>query len=361
MKNVIFLLAAVIALSACSELELGSHLAKNIPFPSDGGDATGDFKVGNPYKIKGRTYYPSEKYDHSEVGIASWYGPGFHGKMTANGEIFNRNELTAAHRTLQMPSMVRVTNLRNGKSLVVRVNDRGPFAHDRVIDLSERAAELLGFKRDGTTKVRIDILEKESRIVASAAKRGISTKGSEISVNRRESIADLASHAPKPMSKPGGTWDDDRDNNIQHVAVAQKSTPHPVEMAYLPPLNPANRPVTPYQGRQGRSSPPSVSEARSFDNMVLRKAAVNKKPSPRPVAAARDIYVQAGAFSNEDNAMTMKTALYSVSEPVNVYRSVDAGKILYRVKIGPVSTVEKANEILSMLNRQGRDAKIVAN
>ena len=118
----------------------------------------GKYKVGNPYQIKGVWYYPKESFDHVETGIASWYGRQFHLKKTANGEIFDMNELTAAHRTLQMPSFVQVTNLENGRSLKLRVNDRGPFAHGRIIDVSRRAAQLLGFERQGTARVRVQIL-----------------------------------------------------------------------------------------------------------------------------------------------------------------------------------------------------------
>jgi rare lipoprotein A len=184
MKRLFLSVMILCGLSACSELELGSHIAKKTVFANNQERPTGYFKVGTPYKIKGRTYRPKEKYQYSETGIASWYGPGFHGKMTANGEIFDQNEFTAAHRTLQMPSMVRVTNLENGKSIILRVNDRGPFAHNRVIDLSKRAAESIDMIRHGTARVRVDVLEKPSRQVASAARRGLSTRGTEIALNR---------------------------------------------------------------------------------------------------------------------------------------------------------------------------------
>jgi rare lipoprotein A len=151
-----------VLLSGCTETQYVAHLAKQIPFPTDTPKTTGYYKVGNPYEIKGRQYRPQESFDHVETGIASWYGPNFHGKKTANGEIFNENELTAAHRTLQMPSLVRVTNLENGKSLILRVNDRGPFAHDRVIDVSKKASELLGFRTQGTAKVRVEVIPEES-------------------------------------------------------------------------------------------------------------------------------------------------------------------------------------------------------
>lgn len=132
------------------------------PVVGDGGY----YKVGSPYKILGVEYYPTVDYEHVETGVASWYGPKFHGKLTANGEIFDQEILTAAHRTLPMPSYVEVTNLANNKYIILRVNDRGPFAHDRVIDLSKRAAELLGFANEGTANVEVRILPAESLAAA---------------------------------------------------------------------------------------------------------------------------------------------------------------------------------------------------
>jgi rare lipoprotein A (peptidoglycan hydrolase) len=122
----------------------------------------GYFKIGTPYNISGSSYFP-ENYDNfEEVGTSSWYGAEFHGKETANGEIYNSGEMTAAHRTLPLPSMVRVTNLNNGKSVIVRVNDRGPFAKNRVIDVSEKAAEVLGFKNIGTADVKVELLRSDT-------------------------------------------------------------------------------------------------------------------------------------------------------------------------------------------------------
>lgn len=120
--------------------------------------AGGIYKIGTPYQIMGSWYYPRENPNYNEVGIASWYGSKFHGRRTANGEIFDMNLLTAAHPTLPMPVRARVTNLENGKSIIVRINDRGPFAKDREIDLSRKAAEVLGFRDKGTTQVRVQYL-----------------------------------------------------------------------------------------------------------------------------------------------------------------------------------------------------------
>lgn len=113
-------------------------------------------QVGKPYKIKGRWYHPKEDPDYVDVGSASWYGDAFHGRLTANGEVYDMTHLTAAHPTMPLPSYARVTNLKNGNSVMVRVNDRGPFAHDRLIDLSKRAAELLDYKSAGVAKVKVE-------------------------------------------------------------------------------------------------------------------------------------------------------------------------------------------------------------
>ncbi|MDA9230589.1 septal ring lytic transglycosylase RlpA family protein [Alphaproteobacteria bacterium] len=120
--------------------------------------AGGIYKIGTPYKIENLWYYPQEDATYDNIGTASWYGAKFDGRRTANGEIFDMDLLTAAHPTLPMPVRARVTNLENGRSVVVRVNDRGPFAKDREIDMSRRAAEVLGFKEQGTARVRVQYL-----------------------------------------------------------------------------------------------------------------------------------------------------------------------------------------------------------
>lgn len=125
----------------------------------------GTYKIGKQYTIKGKTYTPNKVINYNKTGIASWYGvnDGCHGRKTANGDKYNRNLLSAAHPTLPLPSLVKVTNLKNNKSLIVMVNDRGPFAKNRIIDVSEKAAKLLSFKTAGLTKVRVQYLHKETR------------------------------------------------------------------------------------------------------------------------------------------------------------------------------------------------------
>jgi rare lipoprotein A len=126
------------------------------PVPKGGGT----YRVDKPYTVGGRIYVPEEDPTYREEGMASWYGDDFHGRQTANGEVFDMTSLTAAHPTLPMPCYARVTNLGNGKSLIVRVNDRGPYHGNRLIDVSNRAAELLEFKGNGVARVRVEYVAR---------------------------------------------------------------------------------------------------------------------------------------------------------------------------------------------------------
>lgn len=193
-KNLFYglLLSAAVLLSGCSTSQK-VHLASRItqttingwkPQTETDGEWTWDkpsplqvrpsphFKVGRPYLVKGRKYYPTESYNYRETGIASWYGPGFHGRLTANGEVFDMHKVSAAHKTLQLPCVVKVTNLENGRMLQVRVNDRGPYHQNRVIDLSRAAADKLGVLRKGTAKVKVEVLSKPSQHLTMLAKQG---------------------------------------------------------------------------------------------------------------------------------------------------------------------------------------------
>jgi rare lipoprotein A len=126
------------------------------PIPKGGGT----YRVGQAYMVNGRTYVPAEDRNYQAEGLASWYGPDFHGRQTANGEVFDMNSLSAAHTTLPMPSYVRVTNLDNSKSVIVRINDRGPYHSDRIIDVSVKTAQLLGFYSTGVARVRVEYVAK---------------------------------------------------------------------------------------------------------------------------------------------------------------------------------------------------------
>lgn len=164
------MLAAAFMLNACSGNQVGHY------YPSGGYNKAqppvgqgGHRKTGKPYRIAGKTYYPLESSaGYDRTGIASWYGRDFHGKKTANGERYDMHALSAAHKTLPLPTLVRVTNLENGRSIVVRINDRGPFVKSREIDLSYAAAKALGYDKKGTTRVRVQALDGSRTAVASS-------------------------------------------------------------------------------------------------------------------------------------------------------------------------------------------------
>lgn len=315
----LYALVFILLLGGCAEAELAAHVAKQIP---SGSKSQGDFKVGNPYKVEGKWYKPSESYTLTETGIASWYGPGFHGKRTANGETFDQTELTAAHRTLQLPSLVRVTNLENGRSLVLRVNDRGPFSRGRIIDVSEKGAELLGFKNKGTAKVKVQVLAEESRAIAEAAKRGEDTKGIEVAMNERP----YNSSRMQPRYTP---------------PQAQSS----IQTADLKPA-----PITPVEAMDLRPSgdvPGHSKDGKFYPDPIVKTVAV----------APTNIYVQAGSFTSRANADGLAEKLRRYGK-ANVYPAVVNGQQFYRVRF-PAANVPTADAILSALTKGGNSSAII--
>jgi rare lipoprotein A len=288
------------ALQGCAETKLAAHTAKQLGQPSGGAAGAsiagrGIYKVGEPYQISGVWYYPAEDWSYDETGIASWYGPGFHEKVTANGETYDQDDLTAAHRTLPMPSFVRVTNLENGRSIVVRINDRGPFARGRIIDMSRRGAQLLGFDGQGTARVRVQILVEESRQIAEQFKqRGGTTVAA--AAGPRTPVAVAA--VPPPVPRP-----------------------HPTAGA-PPPL----APTTP--------APPGFRQL-------------------QPTATR--IYVQAGAFESEANARGLAQSLRPMGA-TSVSAATVNGRRFWRVRVGPIASVDEADRTLERVVGAGQTA-----
>ncbi len=340
MLRKILLILPLFLLAACAEGELAAHMAKQIPLPGERSSRNeGTFKVGNPYKVDGKWYKPKEAYSFSETGIASWYGPNFHGKQTANGEIFDMNELTAAHRTLQMPSLVRVTNLENGRSLIVRINDRGPFKRGRVIDVSKRAAELLGFRSRGTAKVRVDVLSEESRKIAEAARSGQSTKGFEVAMNENR----LRQPTQPVFTTSGG----------QTYSPAPPAAPYKQK----PPPSPlvdqtAVSAPKPDLVRAEALDPPEIS-GHMKDGNFLPDPVVTQMPVTKT-----SIFIQAGSFSDQANAVRYAQQLSSYGS-ANVYPAIVNNRQYYRVRLGPIDTVDEADALLSSLAESGKNDAII--
>lgn len=301
-------------LSACSEVEFASHVVKTSRRSHDTPQQQGTFKVGKPYQIDGTWYYPKEAYEHEETGLASWYGPGFHGKKTANGETFNKNELTAAHRTLQMPSLVRVTNLDNGKSVIVRVNDRGPYKRGRVMDVSEKAADLLGFKNIGTAKVKLQVLTEDSLNVADAARQGQDTRGYELaSADKAKHAVSYQTASYQPADGPALGMDSVSRETLQ---------------------------AGPVQGH--------FTEGQFYPDPVV---------SQMPVTSSH-IYIQAGSFTVQDNAVNLSQKLQGFAS-ADVFPTQVNGRQFYRVRLGPVRSVEEADSMLARLVENGYKNSII--
>jgi rare lipoprotein A len=325
-------------LTALLALALVSACASRSPSP--GAVASrGMYKVGAPYKIDGITYTPMEEFQHVETGVASWYGPGFHGKNTANGEIYDQRDRTAAHRTLQMPSVLRVTNLENGQSTVVRVNDRGPFARSRIIDLSQVAAEELGMTRNGTARVRVEQLEGESQTVKQVA---ISGGGPD------EQRAALEKYAAGRRGPPAVTA------TAQVAPPPEPPPPTPAVTVY--PANPRSPPVVPLDapGSAGGTGPGAPTVA------SIAVASTSVQPASA-LPGEGGFYVQTGAFSTVGNAEKQRNMVtgYGTSE---ISQGSSGGREVYRVRLGPYTTQEAAGVVADRLKRSGYgDARVVAN
>ncbi len=193
--------------------------------------------VGKPYTIAGHTYYPADRPNYSAVGMASWYGADFHGRKTANGEIFDKASVSAAHPTMPLPSYARVTNLRNGASIVVRVNDRGPYHGGRVMDVSEKVAGALDFKGQGTAKVKVEYLARaglggsdDNKLLASlrtdgsaATLDGLPTQPIMVAANPEPAPQRVAALSPRVQVEQPAQMADDQDVEAETAGVAAVS------------------------------------------------------------------------------------------------------------------------------------------
>ncbi len=312
-----------LVLSACSrrqkstEQNLSERVVKLGQRVPKGG---GRYKVGNPYKIGGRTYRPSEQPGYDRVGVASWYGEMFHGRYTANGEVYDMNALTAAHPTLPIPTYARVTNLQNGRSIVVRVNDRGPYAHDRIIDMSRRSAQALGFQRNGTAKVRVQYM-------------GRAPLNGDDSLERRVYASQpWARHAS--LNKPGKR---SQSRTQLAMAVQKEIQSDPMVVGSIPRDESTSTPASSWTTSARAASAPMIPKS------------------------GKTHFVQAASFQNREFAETLRLRLAELG-PASVLPSNVAGKTWYRVRLGPFEERHIADEALRAVVSSGSsDARLVRN
>jgi rare lipoprotein A len=261
-----------------------SRIPDAVPMPH-----YGKYKA-SPYNVLGKTYYPmQDARNYRATGTASWYGTKFHGQATANGEAYDLYGMTAAHKTLPLPSYVRVTNLENGKSVVLRVNDRGPFYSDRIIDLSFAAAKKLGYAETGTARVQVEGIDPQQWWVQQGR--------------------------PVPLV-------------LAQPKLASQS-PAPVEQASSAPLVAQGEAYTPPPEQHAAAVLPSQIDSKKNDSL-----------------AVSGLFLQAGAFANPDAAELLKDKLSQIaSAPVFISSVTLNQQVLHRVRLGPISTPDEAQQL----------------
>lgn len=324
----------------------------------------GRFQVGKPYKIRGKWYTPKEDANLKQVGLASWYGPNFHGRLTANGEIYDQYGISAAHPTMPLPSYAFVTNLENGRKIKVRVNDRGPYAHGRVIDLSARAAELLGYTKQGVAKVKVEYagrarMDGLDEKILLASYRGPSSPA-------LEGTGDSGTGTMIAMVKP-------RINTNAASAINQTFQPTATALSAGIPT-PAQRPAL-FEGVPLAGNANDGSLTNQIERVVYRPVETNSTTVlgrvPRPLAYAYDVsdQVQYAYFYEEPDVLTntdyqdreirISIGKLQNNDAVNFLRilTVNAGSVQTVSNVATLVTTEKhANKVLEYLRDIGFSA-----
>lgn len=292
----------------------GGNAAAPQPTPP-GADAAQDQdwlereRVGPPYQANGQWYVPTPEPGYTQTGVASWYGPQFHGQRTASGEIFDQDALTAAHPTLPIPSLVQVTNLENGREIIVRVNDRGPFVDGRLIDLSRASADLLGFVDQGQARVHVRYLGPAPRRVT--ADGGVTAPSSApVSPPSASQSAAVTQDGPVSLRPDGGVYADLGEDDLAGAPIA--------------------------------GAAPSV-----------------PSPSSTP-AGAGEYFVQVGAFSDPANAQRARQAAQAAGPVLVDTRRAADGRELFRVRVGPFHSQSDADAARRELAAMGYAEAVLA-
>jgi rare lipoprotein A len=265
----------------------------------------GKYFVGNPYKVAGRTWVPHEQPGYDKVGVASWYGEAFHARKTSNGEWFDMNTLTAAHATLPLPSYAMVTNLDNGRKVIVRINDRGPFVDTRIIDLSKKAADVLGYRNKGKTHVRVKLI------------------------------------GPAPLH-----------DSANHMMAMNQAMNSGATMSQIAALSDNPNAAAPIQVAEAAPQRPKMRAVQAS----VQQASL---PANESVTSGGSYIVRVAVFHSLENATTAYQALASVG-PTQIIKAVGANGPLYRVQIGPLDNQADAETARDNAIANGyEDARIV--
>lgn len=301
--------------------------------------------TGQPYEVSGVRYTPREDPHYDRVGMASWYGELFHGRRTANGEIYDMERLSAASPTLPLPVYVRVTNLANNRSLVLRVNDRGPYASSRIMDVSRRAAELLDFRSNGTTQVRVQYL-------GPAPLNGDDSYERQYAASQRWTHYASATSGQLPADPAAvGSLPKIAAPIAQADAPSFPATSQPINAAAVPTLRWRASAVAP--ARQ-------VARNTRLSEQVPTKTEASR-PDPGSAPSPAGLLIQAGSFKSKDNADRARSELAAIG-PVDVAPIAVSGQPFFRVRVGPFASQAEATSALERVTGAGyAGAKLVPN
>jgi rare lipoprotein A len=355
--------AALLALAAAS---LAACAGGPRPQLGVGGEPTARYAprgTAKPYQINGVWYYPKEQPNYDEIGIASWYGQQFHNHYTADGEIFDMRVPSAAHKTLPLPSLVEVTNLANGRTIVVRVNDRGPFVGGRLIDLSQAAAEELGFVASGVTKVRVRYVGQ-----AQAPPEPKQEQASNSRLPQPKAPAIRLAEAPLQLAQAAAP------PSPAAPAVAPVTTPAEAPLltaAAAAPVGESPLASLPIAGARPYLAPPASGGLADVDSLLADNApttpiaamptAATPMPAPMPTAEpAAGFEVQAGVFSSRANAERLVSRLTGAGAPA-IEPFDRNGQTLYRVVVRGFSNPADAAAVSRQAAAFGApDARVIA-
>lgn len=334
------LLCGALLLSGCGggpgreeSTRLGPRIVElGQPVPKGGGR----YKVGAPYRLNGRLFVPEEVRRYDATGIASWYGEMFHGRRTANGEIYNMEALTAAHPTLPMPSLARVTNLQNGRSLVVRVNDRGPYARGRAIDLSWAVASLLQVRIAGTAPVRIQYL-------------GPAPLSGDDSYERQ-----VLAHQRWAGPRVGFAASPAKAMRHQRSASAPALDYDAGQPRKTASLSPAAQALAPAGGHISAGRPSRASVAAAPPGKTANLASTRQQAAPAAAQShrRRPAYIDAGLFPDQRLAERLASTLTGLA-PVAVEPETIGGATLHRLRVGPFADQTDAEAAVVRMRAAG--------
>lgn len=396
-RSSLLLVAVCLLLAACSSSHRPVYSGheestEGVPGFINGKKVSPHVKLGQSYSVDGETYVPRNQPEYVEEGMASWYGPGFHGGKTANGESFDTADLTAAHRTLPLPSIIRVTMVSTGKSVYVRVNDRGPFARSRILDLSRAAADKIGLLQKGVAKVRVEYMKAETERFTQLLAQGRDPKSIDLasevlnySAPKPVDVARADVRAQEPtasVSKPGARWKSF--NPISNADAAEpptvveskESTAAPVSdvtTADLPQISPtgaagAKEEDSPFAVVEAQEStaapPPPAIEEQQAPTIAVRgdppDDSVEPAPKVAPAPASGGYYVQLGAFLKSENAKQVQKKFSANATVEIVQRPNSKGQQLYHVRMGPYASQQQGSAALAKVKAAGgSDARVI--